>query len=205
MIVVVETLYTIGYSGFNVNDFVNILKKYGVNVLIDVRSNPFSSYFSAYNKELLEQALKSHNIYYRNYAKEFGAQQTESRFYTPQGYLDFEMFTASPIYNDGYHKIEDGLKRDYVFAFMCAEKDPIDCHRSIMISKTFNDNGYSILHLLPNKNPISQLDIEDRLLNKYFPNRDQLSMFEEQTGNNNLISEAYRKRNADIGHHIEEA
>jgi len=202
---VLKTLYTIGYSGFNVDDFVDILKKYGINVLIDVRSNPFSAYFSAFNKEQLENTLKSKHIFYRNYAKEFGAQQPERSFYTPQGYLDFEKFTTSQVFNEGYHKIENGLKQDYIFAFMCAEKDPIDCHRSIMISKTFKDNGYTVLHLLPNINPISQVDIEDRLLNKYFPDRDQLSLFDERKSDSNLISEAYKKRNADIGYHIEES
>jgi hypothetical protein len=100
--------------------------------------------------------------------------------------------------------IEDGLKHEYSFAFMCAEKDPIDCHRSIMISKTFSDNGYGILHLIPDNEPASQFDIEERLLNKYFPDRDQLSIFLEQKSNTELISEAYRKRNADIGYHIGE-
>ena len=199
-----KTLYTIGYSGFSIDDFVNILKKYGVNALIDVRSNPFSSYFSAYNKEQLEKKLNSQHIYYRNYPKEFGARQKERHFYTSDGYLDFELFTASSAYNQGYLEIEDGLKRDYVFVFMCSEKDPIDCHRAIMISKTFKDNGYSILHLLPDKNPISQVDVENRLLDKYFPNRDQLSIFEDQKNDDDLILEAYRKRNADIGCHIEE-
>jgi len=199
-----KILYTIGYSGFSVPDFIDVLKRYRINVIIDVRSTPFSSYFSAYNKEHLERLLKSHHIYYRNYAKEFGAQQIERRFYTAQGYLDFELFTASDIYHHGYQKIEDGLKQEYVFAFMCAEKDPMDCHRSIMVSKTFNDHGYSVLHLLPAKNPVSQVDIEERLLDKYFPDRDQLSLLSEQKDENELITEAYRKRNAEIGYHIEE-
>lgn len=199
-----KTLYTIGYSGFKANDFIDVLVKYGVNVLIDVRSNPYSSYFSEYNKEQLIMELKPKNIHYRNYANEFGAQQTERRFYTPQGYLDFEIFTASDSYNKGYRKIEDSLRKEYNIAFMCAEKDPIDCHRSIMISKTFADNGYAILHLIPDKRPVSQNDIEERLLNKYFPSRNQLSFFIGQKNDNELLTDAYRKRNADIGHHIEE-
>jgi len=204
VIAVTNTLYTIGYSGFNVNDFIGILKKYGVNVLIDVRSNPFSSYFPKYNKDRIIHTLKSNNIHYRSYAKEFGAQQSERRFYTPQGYLDFEVFTASDMYNTGYRRIEDSMKQDYVIAFMCAEKDPIDCHRSIMISRTYNDNGYEVLHLLPDKNPISQIDIEERLLDKYFPDRDQLSFFAGQKNNSELVSESYRRRNTDIGYYIGE-
>jgi len=199
-----KTLYTIGYSGYNVSDFVDVLKRNGVNALIDVRSNPFSTHFPIYNKEILEHTLKASNIHYRNYASEFGAQQSERCFYSPQGYLDFENFTMSDKYIHGYRRIEDGLMKEYTFALMCSEKDPIDCHRSIMISKTFSDNGYSVLHLLPNNEPMTQLDIEERLLNKYFPNRNQLSFFSENLSVSDLITESYRKRNADIGYYIGE-
>ena len=199
-----KTLYTIGYSGFSINNFISSLHWHGINVLIDVRSNPYSSLFSQFNKEQLNTVLTANSIYYRNYAKEFGAQQTDRSFYTPQGYLDFETFTDSDAFADGYRRIEDGLKQKYTFAFMCAEKDPIDCHRAIMISKTFKDNGYEVLHLLPENKQLSQLDIEERLLNKYFPYRNQLSFFSEKKDDNELISEAYRKRNADIGYYIGE-
>jgi len=199
-----KTLYTIGYAGYNTNDFIDVLKRYSINALIDVRSNPFSSHFPVYNMDILEQTLKRNNIHYRSYANEFGAQQPERCFYTPQGYLDFEIFTASEKYNHGYQRIEDGLMKDYVFALMCSEKDPMDCHRSIMISKTFNDNGYSVHHLLPDNKFMTQLDVEKRLLNKYFPNRDQISFFAEQRSDNELITESYRKRNADIGYYLGE-
>ena len=199
-----KTLYTIGYSGYNANDFLDVLNKNGINAVIDIRSNPFSSHYPVYNKEILENTLKRSNIYYRSYANEFGAQQSERCFYTQQGYLDFEVFTASEKYNHAYQRIEDGLMKEYVFALMCSEKDPIDCHRSIMISKTFSDNGYSILHLIPNNKPMTQFDVEERLLNKYFPNRDQLSFFTENLSFRDLITESYRKRNADIGYYMGE-
>lgn len=200
-----KTLYTIGYSGFSIDSFISTLQMQSINVIIDVRSNPYSSHFTAYNKEQLKQVLSSNGIYYRNYAKEFGAQQTNRGFYTPHGYLNFEVFSNSDLFGDGYRKIEDGIKQQFTFALMCAEKDPIDCHRSIMISKTFKDNGYDVLHLMPDNKQQSQKDIEERLLNKYFPKRDQLSLFSEQRDNYELINEAYRKRNADIGYHIGEA
>ena len=198
-----KPLYTIGYSSFGINDFIAYLRRQVINVLIDVRSNPYSSHFSEYNKERLAKVLGANGIHYRNYAKEFGAQQTNREFYTPQGYLDFKMFTDSELFGEGYRRIEDSVKREYSVVFMCAEKDPIDCHRSIMITKAFTDNGYEVLHLLPDNKHASQSDIEERLLNKYYPDRDQLSLFSDK-GSSELISEAYRKRNADIGHYIAE-
>ena len=196
-------LYTVGYSGFNTGDFLSLLSRYSINVLIDVRSNPFSSRFSDYNKPQLECLLKQNHIHYYNYDKEFGARQPEQRFYQQYGFLDFEMFASSENYNQGYRKIETGLKKNYIVALMCSEKDPMDCHRAIMISRTFNENGHSVLHLSPDKNPITQAEIEKRLLNKYFPDRNQSSLFEDPESDEVLISKAYRMRNADIGFRIE--
>ena len=64
----VNTVYTIGYSGFSIDDFVATLKKHNVLLVVDVRSSPFSNYFPEYNKDALETCLKTHGIYYRNYA-----------------------------------------------------------------------------------------------------------------------------------------
>lgn len=72
-------IYTIGYSGFKEGDlacFIKTLKDRKIDVLIDVRSDPHSSYFQEYNKERLEPELKKNNIAYRNYHKEFGAKQS---------------------------------------------------------------------------------------------------------------------------------
>ena len=67
---------------------------------MDVRSSPYSSYYDAYNKENIEVALKKAGIYYRNYAREFGARQENPDFYT-NGILDFRKFTNSQQFADG--------------------------------------------------------------------------------------------------------
>ena len=74
-----KTLYTIGYSGFLVEEFIDALKKNNINAVIDVRSSPYSQFFSDYNKEPLEKTLKKEGIFYRNYSKEFGARQYNYR------------------------------------------------------------------------------------------------------------------------------
>ena len=63
----INKIYTIGYSGFVIDDFIKILKKYEISVVIDVRSNPYSQYHLEYNKENLKKKLKQNRIYYRSY------------------------------------------------------------------------------------------------------------------------------------------
>ena len=105
----IDTIYTIGYSGFKIDDFVKTLKENGVSVVIDVRSLPYSQFYSDYNKENLSRILEVSKIYYRNYVAEFGARQENRDFY-PNGYLDFEMFARSEVFLSGFEKIKKSMQ-----------------------------------------------------------------------------------------------
>ncbi|MEG1567759.1 MAG: DUF488 domain-containing protein [Anaerovoracaceae bacterium] len=198
----VNTVFTIGYSGFQINDFIKTLKSKSVSLVIDVRSLPYSQYYTDYNKENLSKILKSNKIYYRNYVLEFGARQ-EERSYYPNGYLDFDMFSKSEIFLSGVDKLKGSMQQDYTFALMCSEKDPIMCHRSILVARAFHILGYNVVHLLPNGKTLTQVDVEERLLNKFFSDRGQINMFAKSLSIQEYIDEAYKKQNAIIGYTIE--
>jgi len=198
----IDTVYTIGYSGFLINDFVSTIKANDISLIIDVRSQPYSQYFSDYNKESLQQRLKSQGVYYRNYAKEFGARQDERRYYSSSGYLDFELYAKSSSFMSGVEKLIKSMNKGYKFALMCAEKDPSRCHRTILVARAFHDAGYKIIHLLPNNEIMTQEDVEYQLVDKYFPNRSQITLFADDLSQKDYIEMAYRKRNAEIGYSI---
>lgn len=198
----VNTVFTIGYSGFQINDFIKTLKSKSVSLVIDVRSLPYSQYYADYNKENLSKILDGNKIYYRNYALEFGARQ-EERSYYPNGYLDFDMFSKSEAFLSGVDKLKESMQQDYTFALMCSEKDPTMCHRSILVARAFYIFGYNVVHLLPNGKTLTQVDVEKRLLNKFFPDRGQINMFAKSLSTQEYIDEAYKKQNAIIGYSIE--
>lgn len=199
----INTLYTIGYSGFKLNTFIDILKENNIDLIIDVRSLPYSQYNVEYNKEHLEKILNANNIFYRNYALEFGARQ-DNRAYYPNGYLDFKLFSQSEQFQNGIKKMQQTMKKNYTFSLMCSEKDPIRCHRAILVSKAFHELGYQVIHLLPNKKKLTQNDIESDLLDIYFPDRLQLNMFSENLSNEEYIQLAYQKQNKLIGYSMTE-
>lgn len=195
-------IFTIGYAGFEIEDFIKVLKEHNINSLIDVRSTPFSKFHTDYNKPLLCKVLHEKGIVYRNYNKEFGARQ-DNKIYYPNGYLDFSMFTKSNVFIEGMQKIIKAIPLGYNFVLMCSEKDPITCHRAIMISKAFYDNGVSINHILSDGQIITQSDIEARLLDMYYPDRDQLSLFAEQLSVEEMIKNCYRSQNEKIGYRLD--
>lgn len=198
-----KEIFTIGYSCFEIGKFVEILKKYNINCVIDVRSNPNSKFYTDYNKDELMSVLKVNNIYYRNYAKEFGARQENPKYYT-DGYLDFGKFAKSESFISGIDKLIKSMEENYTFVLMCAEKDPATCHRNIMIAKEFHKLGYKVSNILNTGDIETQESIEKRLIDCYFPDRNQLSFFENQLSEDEMIEQAYTLRNKEIGFKFDE-
>ena len=198
------TVYTIGYTAFSLEGMINEIQRRKITCLIDVRTTPASSYYTDFNKENLMGKLQSEGILYRHYATEFGARQTDKTLY-PNGYLDFEKFCKTQAFADGAEKIKKGSELGHSFVLMCAEKDPFNCHRCIMVGKGLKDRGFNVQHITSKNTEISQEDIEKRLLNEYFPNRNQLSLFSsENISDDERLVLAYKKRNAEIGYKVEE-
>ncbi len=170
-------------------------------LLVDVRSQPYSQHFPDYNKDNLERLLKREGLHYRNYAREFGARQEDRRYFNRDGFLDFERFAQSPPFLSGFQKLTESMKQGYRFALMCAEKDPLNCHRAILVARAFHDAGYKVLHLLANDTEMTQEEMERRLLDQTFPNRNQMTLFDDAWSEEELLAQAYRKKNGEIGYH----
>lgn len=197
-------IYTIGYTAFKIEDFILVLKKYNIDCIIDVRSSPFSRFYSDYNKLELMSRLKNEKILYYNFTNEFGARQTNRIYYHSEGYLDFNKFLNSDNFKSGVNKIKNGIKKGFVLCLMCAETDPITCHRSIMIGRGLKNNDIKVNHILKSGEFETQESIEMRLLNIYYENRNQLSLFSEVKSDIEYIKEAYDKKNKEIGFREEE-
>lgn len=74
-------VYSIGYSGFTPEEFVQVLLENGVTALVDVRSSPYAAYHTEYDREVPARTLKESGILYRNYARECEAGEQE--FFKP--------------------------------------------------------------------------------------------------------------------------
>ncbi|QNO15933.1 DUF488 domain-containing protein [Alkalicella caledoniensis] len=198
-----KDIFTIGYSCLKVDDFIRILKEYKITSLIDVRSKPFSIHHEEFNYTNLSKLLKSHSIIYRNYKDEFGARQ-EDPIYHHKGYLDFNLFSKSNVFQEGVRKIEAGMRLNYSFAFMCAEKDPSTCHRNIMVAREFYNRGHNIKNVLSDGSYEIQEELEKRLVEDYFPNRGQLDLFEDKLSWIEMVQKSYDLRNKEIGYRMYE-
>ncbi len=200
-------IYTIGHSVHSVDFFLKLINKFSINCVIDVRSNPFSRYAPQYNISEIKKTLSSYGIYYIFMGKEFGARRTESELYDSDGLLNFEKVIRSNLFQSGMKRVKEGLDKGFNITFMCTEKDPLDCHRSILVGRAFYDENYEVLNLTENGSIQSQEELTEKLLNNYFPNRKQSTIFdilEEGNKEEDLVREAYLRRNKEIAYKLEE-
>ncbi|MPQ30547.1 DUF488 domain-containing protein [Clostridium estertheticum] len=200
-----KEIYTIGHSNYPVEFLLKRLNIHKVNCLIDVRSTPYSKYTPQYNAPNLKKYLNSMGIYYMHMGEELGARQLDENLYSSEGYLDFNKFSRTDLFQRGIERVKDGMKKDFKVALMCTEKDPIDCHRNILVAREFYKQGYNVKNILINSKIESQSELEQRLLEMYFPNRLQSSIFELIEGTEDekvLIDKAYKRRNSEIGYKL---
>ena len=190
-------IYTIGHSRHNIDNFIELLKRNGINCICDVRSMPYSKFAEQFNQNNLKDELKKNNIEYLFFGDEFGARRKEPDLYT-NGKVDFEKVAHDAKFINGIKRIEKGIRKGYKIALMCAEKDPIECHRTILVARNLDLNGFEVNHILDDGCIINQKEIDQRLLKKHFPNRYQISIFDENE-TIDYLKEAYKIANQSIG------
>ena len=147
-----EELYTIGYAGKSLDEFVKCLKKHDIDCLVDVRSNPSSKQFPNFNSGKLKKTLwDDAKIYYLEFGQYFGARRIENEVYSNSYSLtgkireqvDFRKVYNLKEFQEGVLRIKKVLKKGHKICFMCSEKYPVDCHRFWMVALFFykyNDN-----------------------------------------------------------------
>ncbi|MBX3442324.1 MAG: DUF488 domain-containing protein [Planctomyces sp.] len=155
-------LYTIGHSNHSSEAFVGLLRQHGVTAVADVRSAPHSAYNPQFNRETLATALTSAGIAYVFLGREFGARREEAESYV-DGRVDFGVVAAGGLFHTGRLRLQQGRER-YTIALMCAERDPLECHRSGMICRRLARDIEEIQHIRADGTLETQAELEDRLL-----------------------------------------
>lgn len=191
-------VYTIGYAHHTQASFLALLKKYHINCVIDVRTVAYSRFHPQFNKEPLKTFLNSHYILYRQMHEAFGIVRPDSDLLNKEGYLDFTQIAKLPIFIEGIIQIERGIQKGYHIAFMCAEKAPSDCHRSTLVGRALSERGYEVEHILYDGTLQSHRALEDEILERYYPETNQIDLFGYHNRSKALLEKAYEKRSNGI-------
>lgn len=149
-------------------EFTAILQRYGVTVLIDVRSIPYSRFYPQFNAPCLTKRLATGNIRYKNLKTEFGARQDNPAWFT-DGYLDYAKFAQSEPFQRGVKHTLDLAQHYETLCLMCAEKDPAACHRAILCGKELAPFA-NVQHIRYDKGQVwleSHAELEQRIHGDY--------------------------------------
>ncbi len=194
-------LYTIGHSNHKAVEFLQRLKYYSITAVVDVRSSPFSRMNPQYNQNTLSTFLNENGIAYVFLGKELGARPEDPNCYIKDK-VSFERLSASPTFKIGIDRIIKGLET-YNIAIMCSEKEPLICHRSILISQYLAKLGVCILHIIANDQTESHEEATQRLLDELGMQSNELFRSQDEVINDALLKReqdiAYSKNYLDVG------
>ena len=193
-----KRLYTVGHSTHEINYFIDLLKAYGVNCVVDVRTLAASRFNPQYNKSALSASLRDNKITYIHMPEEFGARHTNPLLLT-NGRVDFDKVRKSDSFRKGADRIRHGVNKGFTIALMCAEADPLECHRFSLISVALKDE-FEITHILKDKASITQLDLEGELLKKYKKKLLTSDLFQSAHTYGERLKAAFKLANDEIGY-----
>ena len=139
------TVYTIGHSTHPLADLVGLLRQQGITALCDVRSVPYSRFNLQYDREVLKRYLASNGIAYVFLGKELGARSEDTSCYVG-GIVQYDRLAQTDLFQQGLTRVQEGMTQ-YRLVLMCAEKEPLECHRAILVSRYLVERGVDIEHI----------------------------------------------------------
>jgi uncharacterized protein (DUF488 family) len=155
-------ILTIGHSTLSYERFSELLRRANVTAIADVRTAPYSRQFPQFNRETLSSELNADGIAYVFLGKELGGRPSDHQFYC-DGVADYERMSRTSEFRKGLDRVLEGTKK-YRVALMCSERDPLDCHRCLLVGRALSQQGIRVSHMLNDGNVIGHIEIEDKLL-----------------------------------------
>jgi len=139
-------VYTIGHSTHALEHFVELLQGHGVTEVADVRSSPYSRFTPQFNREAFERKLHACGIRYVFLGRELGGRSDDPSCYE-NGQVQYSRLASTDLFRQGLERVKSDA-REYCIALMCAEKDPLECHRTLLVAPALEEEGFEVRHIL---------------------------------------------------------
>ncbi len=155
-------IYTIGHSNHAVQRFIELLRAHAISAIADVRTTPYSRRYPQFAREALAAELENADVAYSWLGRELGGLRN-----------DYAGAAQLPAFRAGLHRLIAGSER-FRIAMMCAEREPSECHRGLLISPELERAGASVVHILADGNVETHAQTMDRLLDRFRLREDHL-------------------------------
>jgi uncharacterized protein (DUF488 family) len=155
-------LLTIGHSNLPADRFMALLTRAGVTAVADVRSIPFSRWCPWFSAKALAQRLLGEGIAYIALGEQLGGRPRDPKLYR-NGVADYEAIASRPEFVAGLERVVDEIA-SHRLCLMCAEREPLDCHRCLLVGRALTERGLTLGHIRADGTIESHAATEERLL-----------------------------------------
>ena len=140
------TVHTIGHSNHSIERFIDLLRQHGIATLVDVRSRPYSRWAPQFQKNALARSLTAGGITYVFLGQALGGRPEGEEFYDAEGHVDYEHRARARDFRGGIDELV-GFACQATTAILCAEEDPSQCHRRLLVTPALQQKDATVLHI----------------------------------------------------------
>ena len=156
-------LFTIGHSNHPIERFIELVRGSGITAIADVRSTPASRRYPWFNQTRLAPRLAQEGLAYVPLGEALGGRPRDPRLYRDDGVADYDAMARTEEFRAGLDRVAEGSRR-YRVCLMCAEREPLDCHRCLLVARALAERGLAIGHVLADSAIEAHGQTEERLL-----------------------------------------
>jgi uncharacterized protein (DUF488 family) len=187
-----RAVFTVGHSTHPASKFFELLRYHAITAIADVRSQPYSRVNPQFNREVLRASLKDLGMSYVFLGRELGARSDDRSCYLG-GKVQYDRLAQTALFQDGIARIEQGISNHRI-ALMCAEKDPLACHRSILVCRHLVQREIDVQHILAD----GRLESHEAALARLLSELDiQQDLFRSRS---EVLNDAYARRGEQIAY-----
>ena len=140
-------IYTVGHSNHPIERFLGLLQPHGITDVADVRSTPYSRFNPQFRREKLQAALGSVGIQYVFLGQELGARSQDPACYDSEGRVSYAKLARTELFRKGMARLRTGMA-EHRISLLCAEREPLECHRTILVARELVREGVPVTHIL---------------------------------------------------------
>ena len=153
---------TVGHSNHQLENLMALLRLHGVTAVADVRSSPYSRSNPQFNRESFREPLNLNGIAYVFLGHELGGRPKDQSCYV-EGKLQYHRLAHSRLFSRGLDRIQRGV-HSHRIALLCAEAEPLNCHRAILVAQELAMRGIPVAHIHTNGRLESHAEAMSRLV-----------------------------------------
>jgi uncharacterized protein (DUF488 family) len=187
-------IHTIGHSNHPIERFLELLQAHSITAVADVRSTPYSRFNPQFRRDALRASLGAAGIQYVFLGEELGARSRDPSCFDADGRVSYSLLARTDLFRKGIERLKTGMA-EHRISLMCAEREPLECHRTILVSRVLVREGVEVTHILGD----GSLETHDHAIRRLaaslnLPDSDLFSKPDDQ------LEQAYEAQGAKMGY-----